>query len=254
MKARRAALMLLVAVAALAAAAYAVGTSHDFKAYWYNVPNVFGGPYPTYGPNSGWGWPLTYRSAPLFLFLFAPLTLLPLRAAAGMWAAGKIATLAWLAPRLHRFTLQGRPRRGSAWAYAWMPALACYAYLVREIESGNVQFYVFALTAMGFIWMRTWPNAAALSLAGARGVAGLPFNLRCGGEGERGAPRGRPIKQGRYLDVKYGGASAALIFRPGVPGPCCFPRRRTRSIRHPASASAEGSRSTAWCRLWGRRS
>lgn len=175
MRAPRAAGRLLVSAAALAAAIYAMRASHDFKAYWYNVPNLFGGPYPIYGPNSGWGWPLTYRSGPLFLFLFAPLTLLELRVAAGLWAAGKIATLAWLAPRLHGFALQGRPRRGSWWSYAWLPALASYAYVVREIESGNVQFYVFALAAMGFIWMRTRPDFAALSLAGAIAIKLFPL-------------------------------------------------------------------------------
>lgn len=175
MNVRRRAAVLLGACTVTAAAAYAMRASHDFKAYWYNVPNLFGGPYPIYGPNSGWGWPLTYRSGPLFLFLFAPLTLLPLQAAAGLWAAGKIVVLGWLAPRLHAFLLPGGVRRGSAWAYAWMPVLACYAYLLREIESGNVQFYVFALAAMGFIWMRTRRNAAALSFAGAIAIKLFPL-------------------------------------------------------------------------------
>jgi hypothetical protein len=90
----------------------------DLRVYHYGARGVFDGTRPVYGPASGLGWPMHYRYPPLFLFLFAPLAMLPLGWAAAVWVVGKVAVLvmllrAWakrgLKPALHSDLKMVRP-------------------------------------------------------------------------------------------------------------------------------------------------
>ena len=65
----------------------------DFRVYHYGARGVFDGTRPVYGPASGLGWPLHYRYPPLFLLLFAPLSILPLNWGAAVWVLLKVVVL-----------------------------------------------------------------------------------------------------------------------------------------------------------------
>lgn len=139
---------------------------------------------PLYGLNSGLGWPMYYRYPPLFVLLFAPLTWLSQACAAGLWAAGKVVTLAALAGALAR---RLRPREAyRRWVAALVPVLLAATYLLVEFRYGNVQFYIFALVAAAFLLVavpsgasacggRTVAAAALLALAAAIKVWPLFF-------------------------------------------------------------------------------
>jgi len=100
-----------------------------------------------YGPNAVFGWPMFYRYPPLFLCLFRPLALLPLRAAVGLWAGLKVfllGPLLWMWRR--RFIAPSR-----LWPAVSVPALLLLPYFVHELESGNVQLLLVELVCFALL-------------------------------------------------------------------------------------------------------
>ena len=133
--------------------------SVDFPVYHYAARNMFSRTRPMYGPQSGIGWPQVYRYPPLFLLLFIPFALLPLRLAAIIWAALKFAVLGLLARGLFsRLRIYGH-------GFQFLSLLPALPYLAVEFHYGNVQFFVFALIGVGFLLLEQRPFLAAFALA-----------------------------------------------------------------------------------------
>jgi hypothetical protein len=158
----RGALGVLGVLIVLALAYYASTHPMDLRVYYYGARGVFEGTRPVYGPASGLGWPMHYRYPPLFLLLFAPFAAMPLAWAAGLWVLLKAGALLLL--------LRSMSRGGLAPAIKWSDAhiatlLLITPYIVEEFRYGNVQFFVFALTAAALLISRERPVAAAASLA-----------------------------------------------------------------------------------------
>jgi len=131
----------------------------DFPVYYWTSLALLTGYAPVYGPGSGMGFPQFYRYPPLFLLLFSPLTLLPLKSAAVLWTALQFAVLYFLARALFlRLQLNGILAR----ILALLPAAP---YLVLEFHYGNAQFYVFALVALALLCMKKRPILGAFALA-----------------------------------------------------------------------------------------
>jgi hypothetical protein len=101
-----------------------------------------------------------YRYPPLFLFLVAPLTMLPLPLAAAVWAVLKCAALFGL-------TLAVWKRLGpSKTPMAWLvPLLLAGPYVIEDIRYGNAQSFVFALTAGALLALPAMPLLAGAALA-----------------------------------------------------------------------------------------
>jgi hypothetical protein len=143
--------------------------SVDFPVYYYSARKMLSRAGPIYGPESGVGWPQVYRYPPLFLVLFIPFALLPLRLAAIIWAALKFLVLGFLARalfsrlRTHGLVLQ---------LLSFLPALP---YLAVEFHYGNAQFFVFALVAAAFLCLDERPAPAALALSLAISVKVWPL-------------------------------------------------------------------------------
>ena len=143
--------------------------SVDFPVYHYGARKMLSGTGPIYGPESGIGWPQVYRYPPLFLVLFIPFALLPLRLAAIIWAALKFLALGFLA----RALFSRLRTRGLAWQFlSFLPALP---YLAVEFHYGNVQFFIFALVAAAFLCLDEQPVLAAFALALAISVKVWPL-------------------------------------------------------------------------------
>jgi uncharacterized membrane protein len=170
MTTRRRALWLLVGVLLGAFAYHAATEPMDFRVYWHGTRGVLDGTRPVYGPESGLGWPMHYRYPPLFLLLFAPLTLLPLELAAALWSLLKglvvIVLSRAIAVRL------GFGARREEWL---VPLLLMGPYMVGELHFGNVQFLIIALMAASLLWLRSQPRLAALSLALAASIKVWPL-------------------------------------------------------------------------------
>jgi hypothetical protein len=133
--------------------------SVDFPVYHYAARNMLSRTGPMYGPQSGIGWPQVYRYPPLFLLLFIPFALLPLRLAAIIWAALKFAALGLLARGLFsRLRIYGH-------GFQFLSLLPALPYLAVEFHYGNVQFFVFALIGVGFLLLEQRPFLAAFTLA-----------------------------------------------------------------------------------------
>jgi len=135
---------------------YLSGQPMDFRVYYYGAQGVFDGTRPVYGATSGLGWPMHYRYPPLFLLVFAPLTLVPLGLAAAIWVWAKLGVLLLL--------LQTMRERMPIHVISF---LLITPYLIEEFRYGNAQFFVLALTIGA---LRTLPGrpvlaAAALALA-----------------------------------------------------------------------------------------
>ncbi|MBI4459071.1 MAG: DUF2029 domain-containing protein, partial [Acidobacteria bacterium] len=139
---------------------YAALRTVDFPVYHYAARAMLEQNQPLYGPDSGIGWPMVYRYPPLFLLLFVPFALLPLKAAAALWAALKFAVLFLLLRELAK-RMEG-PSGMLAWLFV---ALLAGRYIVVEFRYGNAQFFVFALVAVSLLWLQTRPKAAASALA-----------------------------------------------------------------------------------------
>jgi hypothetical protein len=133
----------------------------DFPVYHYAARKMLSHSGPMYGPQSGIGWPQVYRYPPLFLLLFIPFALLPLRLAAVIWAALKFAALGLLARALFSRL------RIYAYGFQFLSLLPALPYLAVEFHYGNVQFFIFALVAAAFLCLedRPWLAAFALALA-----------------------------------------------------------------------------------------
>ena len=148
----------LVVICVAALSYIAALRSVDFPVYHYTARTMLSRTGPMYGPQSGIGWPQVYRYPPLFLLLFIPFALLPLRLAAIIWAALKFAVLALLARglfsrlRIHGLGLQ------------FLSLLPALPYLAVEFHYGNVQFFVFALIAAAFLLLERRPSLAAFAL------------------------------------------------------------------------------------------
>ena len=72
---------------------YVVQDPRDFLVYHHGARGVFEGTRPVYGEDSGVGFPMIYRYPPLFLLVFAPLSILPLQISAAVWVIAKIILL-----------------------------------------------------------------------------------------------------------------------------------------------------------------
>lgn len=148
----------VLALVALAVSVHLSGRTVDFRVYHIGAGDFFRGIRPVYGALSGIGWPMHYRYPPLFLFLFLPLAMLPLRIAAGVWVAAKFVVLALLVRSiLQRLALERR--------YAWIPVLLAGPFVIQEFQYGNVQFFIFALVAAALLSSRTRPLVAGAALA-----------------------------------------------------------------------------------------
>jgi Glycosyltransferase family 87 len=131
----------------------------DFPVYHHGTRKMLSGTGPIYGPESGIGWPQVYRYPPLFLVLFIPFALLPLGLSAIIWAALKFLALGFLARALF---LRLRMRGLGLQFLSVLPALP---YLAVEFHYGNVQFFIFALVAAGFLCLDERPVLGAFALA-----------------------------------------------------------------------------------------
>ncbi len=141
----------------------------DFPVYHYSTRHMLARSAPLYGPESGIGWPQVYRYPPLFLILFIPFALLPLRLSAIIWAALKLLTLGFLARGLFlRLQMRGLGLQ----LLSVLPALP---YLALEFHYGNVQFFIFALVAAAFLSLDERPVLAAVAVALAISVKVWPL-------------------------------------------------------------------------------
>jgi len=159
-----------LALIAIALLSYvAARRSVDFPVYHYAARKMLSRTGPIYGPQSGIGWPQVYRYPPLFLLLFVPFALLPLRFAAILWAALKFTALGLLARAL--FSRLGT--HGLVWQLlSLLPALP---YLALEFHYGNVQFFIFALAGAALLCLDERPALAAAALALAISVKVAPL-------------------------------------------------------------------------------
>jgi hypothetical protein len=131
----------------------------DFPVYHYGTRHMLARSGPLYGPESGVGWPQVYRYPPLFLILFIPFALLPLRLAAVIWAALKFGVLGFLTRALF---LRLRTRALGLQLLSVLPALP---YLAVEFHYGNAQFFIFALVAAALLSLDERPTLSAVMLA-----------------------------------------------------------------------------------------
>lgn len=152
--------MAALAVIGVAALSYfAALRPVDFPVYHYASRTMLTRTGPMYGPQSGIGWPQVYRYPPLFLLLFLPFALLPLRFAAIIWAALKFAVLGLLARALFsRLRIYGH-------GFQFLSLLPALPYLAVEFHYGNVQFFIFALVAAALLCLKKRPSLAAFALA-----------------------------------------------------------------------------------------
>ena len=127
-----------------------------------------------YGHDSGIGFPMVYRCSPLFLLLFAPFALLPLAPSAAIWATLKLIVLFFVVRAVER-KLRGdnRPQKWSADRWA-LVVLICLPYVVLELHSGNVQFFIFAAAAAGFCLLGSRPGWSAALFALGTSVKVIP--------------------------------------------------------------------------------
>jgi hypothetical protein len=163
--------LLILALLAIATAFAwrAAGHPMDFRVYYWGARGVFDGTRPVYGLGSGIGWPMHYRYPPLFLLIFAPLAMLPAGPAAALWVTLKIAVLILLLRAMFRrfetTTNSSIPLKPQAVLLFLPGILFITPYLVEEFRYGNVQFFVFALTAAALLLEREKPGPAAAGLA-----------------------------------------------------------------------------------------
>ena len=150
----------------------------DFRVYHYGARGVFDGTRPVYGETSGLGWPMHYRYPPLFLLLFAPFAWMPLSVGAAVWVVLKLGVIgaaivsdplppSAALPLCKGETCPpckgGQPRSGRGSLTTIL--LRASPYVFEDFRYGNVQFFIFALTAAALITVRTRPVLSAASLA-----------------------------------------------------------------------------------------
>lgn len=159
----------LVVLAALLAALAWHSATHaiDFPVYHHAAAQVLGGDYELYpraiyegGQVPGHG----FRYAPALAFLFAPLGLLPLPAAAVVFFCLKIPALVYVCTVVAR-RLDLRNRRGRLIA---ITVVIVGGYLVEEFRNGNFHFFSVFLMVVAFDLAergRVLVPAAALAMA-----------------------------------------------------------------------------------------
>ena len=155
---RRLKLIVILMVALLSY--YAARHTVDFPIYHAMARAMLAGNGPLYGPNSGVGWPLVYRYPPLFLLLFVPFALLPLKLGAVIWTALKFVALYYLAR-----ALLARLQLSSPIGVQFLALIPAVPYLALEFHYGNAQFFIFAMVAAALLCMQKRPIQAALILA-----------------------------------------------------------------------------------------
>ncbi|MGD0923010.1 MAG: glycosyltransferase family 87 protein [Terriglobia bacterium] len=142
----------------------------DLHVYYATARSFFDHSGPMYGPNDVFGWPMLYRYPPLFLCLFRPFALLPLSAAAGLWAGLKVFLLG---PLLWLWYRRFPPTR-------FLPAISFSAllllpYFVHELKSGNVQFLLVELVCYALLLSDEHPIVSSLLLGLAAAVKVWPL-------------------------------------------------------------------------------
>lgn len=151
----------LIALALLAIiASLFVAKDVDFRVYWLAAVGYFNGTRPAYGPQSGLGFPMEYRYAPVTYLLIWPFRFLPLRADGFCWmllAWMNAAWTMWLALRVRRLRFDG----------ASILAVLAYlcAYLVLAVRYGNVQPFAIAWIFAALILAETQPLTSGILLA-----------------------------------------------------------------------------------------
>jgi hypothetical protein len=134
--------------------------SVDFLVYYHTARVLVDGHGVLYGPQSGIGWPQYFRYPPLFLIVFLPFALLPLKTAAFLWLALKCAVLYFL---LRALAIRVNfPQKGWWWL---IPVCLCGGFIVQEFRFGNAQFLIFALVASALWNLRQRPVFSAFMLA-----------------------------------------------------------------------------------------
>jgi len=154
--------LLLPVVALFLVVALSKPATHsiDFLVYYHAVRVLVYGHGALYGPQSGIGWPQIFRYPPLFLVVFLPIALLPLKTAVVLWLALKCAVLYFL---LRALAIRVEfPRTGWWWL---IPLCLCGGFIVQEFRFGNAQFLIFALVASALWNLRERPVSSAFALA-----------------------------------------------------------------------------------------
>ncbi len=154
---------MILGIVVLGGIAYAVGGDPiDFRVYYLGSQGLVEGSRPVYGVWSGAGWPLHYRYPPLFLLLFFPFTLVPFRVGAAIWLVGKVVVMGFLVRGIWR---RMDPEPGLR--AILIPALIVIPYLLLDLQYGNVQLFIVALTAASMFALDShpWRAASALALA-----------------------------------------------------------------------------------------
>jgi hypothetical protein len=144
----------------------------DLRVYFETARSFFDQSGPMYGPNSVLGWPMIYRYPPLFLCLFRPLSILPLRAATGLWAALKVSLLGPLVWLWSRRFPPARP-----FAALSIPTFLLLPYLVHELVLGNVQLLIVELVCFGLLLSDGHPLAGGSLLGLATAIKVWPVFL-----------------------------------------------------------------------------
>src|SRR5439155_6509961 len=132
----------------------------DLRVYYAAASSYFCHSGPMYGPNDVFGWPMLYRYPPLFLCLFRPFALLPLRAAVGLWAGLKVFLLGPLLRMWRRRFID--PAR--VLPAVSVSALVLMPYFVHELEKGNVQLLLVELVCFALLLCDEHPFISSLLL------------------------------------------------------------------------------------------
>jgi hypothetical protein len=138
--------------------------SVDYSPYPATTRAMLGGSRELYGPNSGAGWPMTYRSSPLFPLLFVPLAYFSRPIGAGLWVVLKLICLLFVVRAIRRMARDASGGEEALGSYAWFAVLIPASYVVQEFRSGNMQFFIFALTVAGVYFLRRQPARAGALL------------------------------------------------------------------------------------------
>ncbi|MBV9761351.1 MAG: DUF2029 domain-containing protein [Acidobacteriaceae bacterium] len=148
-----------LALAALASSLF-LAKSVDLSVYWYAATGYFGGTRPAYGPDSGIGFPMEYRYAPVTYLLIYPLKWASFRVAGFWWMLA-----AWVTA-IVSVSLAIRMRRLQ---FSPVSIVACcalmLAYVVLAIRYGNVQPFVISWLLAAFVLSEAYPIWAGILLA-----------------------------------------------------------------------------------------
>lgn len=189
-----------VVLAALGCASHPLRAA-DLRVYYETARSFFGQSGPMYGANRVLGWPMVYRYPPLFVCLFRPLAILPLKAAVGLWAALKVFLLR---PLVWLWSCRFPPTR--LFSRFSIPAFLLLPYLVHELNLGNVQLLIVELVCFALLLSDHHPLASGCLLGLATAIKVwpvflLPYLL---------------LRRRWRVAVHSSWASAALTLAPGL--------------------------------------